>query len=113
MESNVQKMREALENIKREAETTCEYRDYPVAGAPGERGACPVVDADWIIDECRAALSAPLRNCDVGTADEQYERHEAYCKKQDMNCLNDDILNCRTCFAKWAQMPYENEGNDV
>jgi hypothetical protein len=61
---NAAKMFEVLKNIKQEAETTCEYREYPIAGAPGARGTCPVVDADWIIDECKSVLSAPARNCD-------------------------------------------------
>ncbi len=58
-------------------------------------------------DKLKDALSKPPRNCDVGTAEEQYKRHEAYCEKQDMYCLNDDTLNCRMCFGKWAQMPHE------
>jgi hypothetical protein len=61
---NAAKMFEVLKNIKQEAETTCEYREYPIAGAPGARGTCPVVDADWIIDECKSVLSTPPRNCD-------------------------------------------------
>ncbi len=60
------------------------------------------------ISECaRAALSAPPRNCDVGTAEEQASRFIALC----------DSLKCPSCpcrFGKttdcalnWAQMPYE------
>jgi hypothetical protein len=74
-----------------------------------------IVDACYDLTKAikiaNAALAAPPRNCDVGTAVEQYERHEAYCEKQDMYCLNDDIFNCRMCFTKWAQMPYEEGGS--
>ena len=37
------------------------------------------VDPVEIRDIARAALSAPLRNCDVGTAEEQAQRFEAFC----------------------------------
>jgi hypothetical protein len=69
-------MFEVLKNIKQEAETTCEYREYPIAGAPGARGTCPVVDADWIIDKCKSVLSAPPRNCDLYKSES--EAYQAY-----------------------------------
>lgn len=58
-------MREILLDIKSEAETTLEYRDYPIAGDPGERGYCKAVDADYLVEKCNEALSAPPRACDV------------------------------------------------
>ena len=64
------------------------------------------------VQRAKAALSAPPRNCDVGTAEGQYARHEAYCERQDMCCINDKIFNCRICFTKWAQRPYEKEGKE-
>lgn len=63
--SNMKTMREILLDIKSEAETTLEYRDYPIAGDPGERGYCKVVDSDYLIEKCNEALSAPPRACDV------------------------------------------------
>lgn len=110
---NVVALREALENIKQEAETTWEYRDYPIAGAPGERGSCPVVDADWIIDTCKTALSKPPRNCDVGTAEEQAKRMDAYCASHgerigcSWRCDNCPLCSIDRCELVWAQMPYE------
>ena len=66
MEINDMKaIRDALVDIKSEAETTLEYRDYPIAGDPSDRGYCKVVDADYIIEKCDEALSAPPRACDV------------------------------------------------
>ena len=49
-----------------------------------------------------AALSAPPRNCDVGTAEEQIKRHRKWCKRD--KCLPG--IPCSVCFAKWAQLPY-------
>ena len=56
-----------------------------------------------------AALSAPPRNCDVGTAEEQEERFTKFCSRQDCKrtCpLYDDYDSYRCEFA-WGQMPYE------
>lgn len=65
-----------------------------------------------IVNICDSALAVPLRNCDVGSADEQTERHESFCDKQ---CM----LSCRECpfykpmitdiecFSQWAQSPYQ------
>ena len=57
-------LREALENLRDEAESNYDLYDYPMAGAPGERGVSHCVDADTIIDEVNSALSKPARNCD-------------------------------------------------
>lgn len=65
----------------------------------------------------RAALSAPPRNCDVGTAEEQRVRFEAWCEKQPERYCK-ACAECPTqryainCFCKWAQMPYNEEGGD-
>ena len=72
------------------------------------------------VDELRGmvvrALSAPPRNCDVGTAEEQTERFKQLCRKYRRG--PGPRTNCKGCpvsiesqhvgctFA-WAQMPYE------
>jgi hypothetical protein len=68
------------------------------------------------IEENDAALAEPLRNCDVGTAEEQYQRWDKYCNSFGTQCDKCD-LNCNVhfdltakCFAHWAQMPYKKEG---
>ena len=108
---NVAALRKALENLKQEAETTCEYMDYPIAGASGERGTCPVVDADWIIEECRAALSMPARNCDVGSPEEQAKRFNTFCAvhhfQSEKCCSGCPCHGADNCELKWGQMPYE------
>lgn len=67
-------------------------------------------DIERRIDEIRRCLAddieaatrpPPRRNCDVGTPEEQMQRHDAYCLSG--VCCN---YFCRLCFAQWAQMPY-------
>ena len=69
--------------------------------APHIRGYC--CEITTAIKKCFDALSAPPRNCDVGTAGEQVERHIKLCKGY--KCVPG--TPCYVCFAKWAQMPYE------
>lgn len=57
-------------------------------------------------EACDAALAAPPRNCDVGTAEEQCIRHAKWCESRAEVCLVPKADKCRACFAKWAQMPY-------
>lgn len=61
------------------------------------------------VDKAKAALAEPLRNCDVGTAEEQKARYEAFCKEcqritRDLPCDFD-----HECIFKWEQMPYNEE----
>lgn len=101
---------EVLKNIKQEAETTCEYMDYPIAGSPGERGTCLVVPADWIIDECNAALAKPPRNCDMGTAREQDLRFDDFCNSH-KGCDKCPLKETpEECVFGWAHLPYGKEG---
>lgn len=61
------------------------------------------------------ALALPRRNCDVGTAEEQAERFNDYCKKQGKGCwIGKSKGSCPIfkgykidCGLVWAQMPYE------
>jgi hypothetical protein len=65
-----------------------------------------------IIRKCDAALAAPLRNCEVGTAEEQARQFLTYCVKQDCEktCPFRDCKNSYECAFGWAQMPYEKGG---
>lgn len=64
-----------------------------------------------------AALAAPPRNCDVGTAEEQETRHCAWCHDHGVegdnkvNCAHPDT-SCDLCALRWAQMPYEEGGEE-
>ena len=64
-----------------------------------------------------AALAAPARNCDVGTAEEQYKRFMNMCNSKDVRQCAECSMRGFTpgcsrdrCFANWAQMPYEEGG---
>lgn len=93
-----------------EADGVAGTTDKPSARSAAEA----VMDMEF---EINAALAEPPRNCDVGTAEEQGKRHNAFCRKH----FTPDRLggNCRKCPLKdrrgwscqlaWAQMPYEAE----
>ena len=82
--------------------------------------------AKWLLDEWVApALFTPLRNCDVGTSDEQAERFENFCLKH-IGCADETggrhCIGCplekasknitQKCELYWAQMPYEEGGDN-
>lgn len=60
------------------------------------------------IELAKSALSAPPRNCDVGTADEQVSRYNKFCMQRACSeCpfyVASDLL---ACGVRWAQMTYE------
>ncbi len=99
MEGNQMKMREALEEIR-----DATHAWISVGGISARR------TIEMVFDIACAALSAPQRNCDVGTAEEQTKRHLLYCK----SCVCNLKLpyGCAECFARWAQTPYEEEGEN-
>ena len=55
----------------------------------------------------------PIRNCDVGTVEEQLDRYGLFCQHECPVCEN--RFSCHICgeqyrmkcMAAWAQMPYE------
>lgn len=124
MEGNRMKMRDALEAFVESVEWLCE--GYESGRLKQQFGV--------LLSAARAALSAPARNCDVGTADEQVERFKAYCESnmqyfRDMfgthegaggwDCREDCPIGkmidkndslCDHCELVWAQMPYEEGG---
>lgn len=66
----------------------------------------------------RAALAAPPRNCDVGTAAEQEVRFDGFCmahkeiSEQGLKVCSDNcpLVKKGFCDLHWAQMPYEEGG---
>ena len=57
-----------------------------------------------------AALAAPPRNCDVGTAEEQYKRHKRWCDRNNFkDCWG---RRCCECVVAWSQMPYKEGGEE-
>jgi hypothetical protein len=86
------KMREAL----KEADIVLSVMGYDVCSP--------------IRTQIKQALAEPLRNCDVGTAEEQAERFEAYCDSH-TNCAYCPLKG-QQCVLAWAQMPYEKGGEE-
>ena len=68
--------------------------------------------------DCKAARSARLRNCDVGTAEEQAKRMDVYCSmhgKDESGCYRCEkckLIRVDRCELAWGQMPYEEGGKD-
>ena len=86
--------------------------------APHIRGYC--CEITTAIKKCFDALSAPPRNCDVGTAEEQEKRFNSFCKThlsgtRSICSAQCPCVGCRSmfhCLTKWEQMPYEEGGDE-
>lgn len=105
MEGNQMKMREAVETalttIRGVINGTISRTNNSVFGCR---------------DKLKAALAAPSRQCDVGTAEEQEERFKHFCASNysacdvDMECCRCPLESEKAgCEFTWAQMPYEAE----
>jgi hypothetical protein len=64
------------------------------------------------LDKAKAALAEPLKNCEVGTAEEQSVRFYDYClthSKDSVVCLDCPLCDkSEMCEFVWAQLPYES-----
>ena len=102
METN-NKIRAALEQAKEIARTIYSTSE---TGSPHEDL------AEKIVELAHAALAEPVKNCEVGTPEEQMKRqHDTMCNTT--KACPDSDWSCRKCFAVWAQMPYvEKEGDN-
>lgn len=100
------KLREALKQAKEIARTIYSTSD---------KGSFHEELAEKIVEIAHAALAAPPRNCDVGTAEEQLDRWQAFCNKHDDDCTGCPYVGFGGsfvhCYSKWAQMPYEEGGS--
>ena len=94
------KLREALEDIGRIVEQIrLLYSDYPY-------------ETHLIARKASAALAAPPRNCDVGTAEEQEERYLKLKREHVDRMARCPAVGESFFFPDslyWAQMPYETE----
>ena len=102
---NAQKMREALEGLINAIDTS-DLRDCARTGEwCGNCSYHPLCEA---IESAKAALAAPPRNCDVGTAEEQLERFMAFCKNYPrcLKCPCCGIVINGRCEFVWGQMLY-------
>ena len=68
---------------------------------------------DTVYTKAKAALAEPVKNCEVGTVEEQEDRFRRYCNSRGTFCGDCPLYNNRRgeCRFAWAQMPYE-EGGD-
>lgn len=62
-----------------------------------------------LFDIADAALAEPLRNCEVGNAEEQYNRFTYCCTSRKIPCRRSYTYGCAECYAKWSQRPYESD----
>ena len=94
---NAAAMREACADIAEYAKTaTCHTEDAHLLGYLNQ-----------IERWAEAALSAPPRNCDVGTEKEQTERFFKFCSPQKCNeCKLFTEHTFYECVLRWSQIPY-------
>ena len=113
---NAAKMREALVKAKKaichHAKYVCQILSWENSDIQYNCGdiLCAHRDLCEAKTAINAALSAPPRNCDLGTAEEQAERHKRWCRKRQI--IKDYLgVGCRKCVVEWSQMPYEEGGS--
>lgn len=102
------KIMHTAEKIVRDAELEAKRKEIAEIGNAAQKAPAKAED------------KKPRRNCDVGTAKEQYERWQAFCNRNYKDnkdctgcpCDSDDSNLCdfAYCFALWAQMPCEEGG---
>jgi hypothetical protein len=63
-----------------------------------------------LFDVADNALAEPLKNCEVGTVEEQKQRFDAFCSRGNCdNCPFEEEGVWSNCAIRWSQMPYESE----
>lgn len=104
MEVNNAKLREAMEAI----EEIYNYAAKSMYKMMSE--GVQICDwPQWLITKTSAVLALPRLNCEVYTLDEMARKHNDYCgnNRGSFYCINSPATECKKCFAKWEQMPYE------
>jgi hypothetical protein len=63
-----------------------------------------------IISIVQEIVAEPLKNCEVGTVEEQKQRFDAFCSRGNCdNCPFEEEGVWSNCAIRWSQMPYESE----
>ncbi len=104
---NAAAMRAALESAHRALKLVCEHAGEFVQPRLAEE----IIHSGAAVER---ALSAPARNCDVGTAEEQAERHERFCAAHykadavDAQCFGCPASDKKEtdCEFVWGQLPF-------
>ena len=109
--SNVQKMQRVLAELYDILDTWSDHLP-----------SCLQDRVNSALEEADAALALHLRNCDVGTPEEQGKRFRLFCESHkpaepeftetgELLCpvsgCELGVCNYGQCALKWAQMPYE------
>lgn len=74
---------------------------------------CPIPTAELVrvLTVLEQALAIKPRNCDEGTAKEQYQRLHHFCISHECgSCPCKTDKNNGECSIAWTQMPYEEGG---
>ena len=106
MESNVQKMREALMFAEH-------VLSFVAQNVRGETGMVIGSDYSKAAIRCRDALSLPIRNCDVGTPEERLHRYHNLCREISERHERIGERAPLTAFPtafEWEDRPYEEGG---
>jgi hypothetical protein len=107
-----------IANALQEAKTLLEQIHSAYSDRQGDISIYPLRKVIKVVNE---ALAEPLRNCDVGSAEEQYEQFILFCRRNSFRGVCNDSckfanVNRRLgwqkigqarCFPFWSQMPYE------
>ena len=108
-----EKVREALEEARRFVFQSSKRadRDLLILDDQGPR----ILQPQDTLAKIDAALALPRRQCDVGTAEEQEDRFDAFCKRHVGMCKECPIRPAygHYCHLAWGQMPYEAERKEV
>ena len=100
-ESNIKAMRDALNEIRSRLSYLYGRTD----------GTFEPPALKEVYEIAGTALSAPPRNCDVGTPEDQHNRFMRFCDSKSMGyCWG---RGCRKCMAQWGQIPYEGENEEI
>ena len=100
-ESNIKAMRDALNEIRSRLSYLYGHID----------GTFDPPALKEIYEIAGTALTAPPRNCDVGTPEDQHNRFMRFCDSKSMGyCWG---RGCRKCMAQWGQIPYEGENEEI
>ena len=115
---NAAKMRDALNETQSVIAKCMEILNKIPGGVPYDGLIDDVADelGDLRDSHVKSAISAPTRNCDVGTVEEQLDRYGLFCQNKCPTCEN--RFSCHICgeryrmkcMVAWSQMPYKEGG---
>ena len=111
--NNAAAMREALEDARRFVSASAQRTDRDLLVMDDEKRGAYVLTPKETLIKIDAALSAPPRNCDIGTAEEQSERYEKFCyahRSREKGCGDCPLCDIVCCGFAWLQMPYGEGG---